>query len=205
MDVGNGTLAALHGVIESEGPPLADALVRQVDFEDAWGPLVAAGSRVAARGDEYALLTESIYEGYLVHYLRGRLLDTGDEDLLLLGGDFLYAYGLTRLAGLADVEAVEDFADLITLCAQLHAPGPQGKPSGELVGALWALTSLAVGTGRWSDCERVRLLVRRGDPRATAQLPEAVARRGREVGLGRELERALIAFRVAFSDGSRTT
>ncbi|MEX0993106.1 MAG: hypothetical protein WDZ37_03830 [Solirubrobacterales bacterium] len=198
-------LDALRDVVEGEGPPLADALVEPAGPEGLWGSLVAAGKRAQARRAQYALLTESIYEGYLLHYLQGRLIDTDDGDLLLLGGDFLYAYGLTRLAALDDVDAIADFADLIALCAQLHAPGSDGRPDRELAGALWALTSLAVGSGRWPEYEHARELVRIGDPEAARHVPEAALARAREVGLERELEQALIAFRVAFSGASRTT
>ena len=37
-------------------------------------------------------------EGYLLHFGRPRLLDTPDEDLRLLAGDYMYALGLSRLA-----------------------------------------------------------------------------------------------------------
>ena len=46
-----------------------------------------------------------------------------EPDLALLAGDHLYALGLERLAGLGDLEAVRELADLISLCAVLHADG----------------------------------------------------------------------------------
>jgi hypothetical protein len=93
-------------------------------------------------GDErFALVTESIYEGYLLHYGRPRLFAPADPDTAVLLGDYLYAHGLVRLAELDDVTAVADFAELISLCTQARAE--RRDPSGE--GAAWAATSALLG------------------------------------------------------------
>ena len=108
--------------------------------------------RAARRGPrrtpaEYALVVESVLEGYLLHYGRPRLLDTADEDLRLLAGDYLYALGLSRLARLGDLEAVRALADLITLCAR---PCRRRRRRGDRRPARRAcglLSALAVGGG----------------------------------------------------------
>jgi hypothetical protein len=70
---------------------------------------------------EHALVVEAVREGYLLHYGEPRLLRGHDEDLALLAGDYLYALGLDRLAALGDTESVDLLAELISICAQLHA------------------------------------------------------------------------------------
>jgi hypothetical protein len=93
-------------------------------------------------GDEsFALVTESIYEGYLMHYGRPRLFAPADADTAVLLGDYLYAHGLVRLAGLGDVRAVADFAELISLCTQARAE--QRDPATD--GAAWAATAALLG------------------------------------------------------------
>jgi hypothetical protein len=93
--------------------------------------------------ERFALATESIYEGYLLHYGRPRLFAPGDRDTAVLLGDYLYAHGLVRLAEHGDVRAVADLAKLISLCTQLRAEGP--APAG-VDGAVWAATAALLGT-----------------------------------------------------------
>ncbi len=96
--------------------------------------------------DGFGLAIESIYEGYLLHYGRPRLFSPADADTGVLLGDYLYAHGLVRLAGLENVSAVADLAELISLCTQLRAEratrrrtAPPGRPprrcSGRTMGA----------------------------------------------------------------------
>lgn len=101
--------------------------------------LVDSPAGEASRG-EYALLFEAIREGYLLHYERSRLLAGHDEDLALLGGDYLYALGLARLAALGDDRAVALLADLISRCAQLHAEGREAGAA-----QLWREAAEALG------------------------------------------------------------
>ena len=82
---------------------------------------------------------EAVYEGYLLHYGRPRAFDGMDEDFRLLAGDSLYALGLERLAAAGDIEAVRELADLISLCARVHA---EGRP--ELADGLWKATERAL-------------------------------------------------------------
>ena len=104
----------------------------------------------------YALGLETIYEGYLVHYGRPRLLEPADDDTALVLGDYLYAQGLARIAALGEVGAVGDLAELISLCAQAQADGREGD------GAAWAATAALIGQDRLDDARRA--LRERGDP-----------------------------------------
>jgi hypothetical protein len=92
--------------------------------------------------ERFALGLETIYEGYLMHYGRPRLFAPPDRDNALLLGDYLYAHGLVRVAGLREVEAVSDLAELISLCAQLRAAERDGD------GAAWAASAALLGRGR---------------------------------------------------------
>jgi hypothetical protein len=91
--------------------------------------------------DRYALGIETIYEGYLLHYGRPRLFAPEDGDTALLLGDYLYAHGLVRIEQSGTVEAVNDLAELIALCAYLRADAIAGD------GAVWAATASALGHG----------------------------------------------------------
>jgi hypothetical protein len=115
------TLARLRELIEAEGDPLAAGLLdtARPGARAVLGPIVAGGPRTTGHSEEYELLIEAIYEGYLLHYAQSRLLADGDADLALLAGDRLYALGLERLVALGDVEAVSELADVIALCALL--------------------------------------------------------------------------------------
>jgi hypothetical protein len=93
----------------------------------------------------YRLGLETIYEGYLVHYGRPRLLEPADDDTALVLGDYLYARGLARIAALGEVGAVGDLAELISICAQARADGREGD------GAAWAATAALIGQDRLED------------------------------------------------------
>src|SRR5919198_804448 len=69
----------------------------------------------------YTLGIETIYEGYLLHYGHSRLFAPRDGDTALLLGDYLYAHGLVRVERVGTVDAVNDLAELIALCAYLQA------------------------------------------------------------------------------------
>ena len=104
--------------------------------------LAASGPRAAGRSEDYELLVEAIYEGYLLHYGEPRVLSVADADLRVLAGDRLYAIGLARLVELGDTDAVAELADTITLSALA-----QGKGEQELADAVWAAGARAVGWG----------------------------------------------------------
>jgi hypothetical protein len=82
----------------------------------------------------FAVGLETIYEGYLLHYGRPRLFESGDRDTSVLLGDYLYAHGLVRIGALGDVDAVGALAELLSLCAHLRADGLPGD------GEAWAAT-----------------------------------------------------------------
>ena len=89
--------------------------------------------------ERYALGIETIYEGYLLHYGRPRLFTPKDRDTALLLGDYLYAHGLVRIEQVGTVDAVNDLAELIAMCAYLQAENVAGD------GAAWAATAALLG------------------------------------------------------------
>ena len=115
----------------------------------------------------FALGVETIYEGYLLHFGQPRLFAPVDADTALLLGDYLYAHGLVRIAATGSVEAVNDLAELISLCAQAQADGTAGD------WAVWAATASSLGAGVL-DAPRARLRELR-DPSALEQAARAAA------------------------------
>jgi hypothetical protein len=164
------------------------------------GALAATGPRAAEAPGEYTLLVEAIREGYLLHYDEPRLVDGADPDLRLLTGDYLYALGLERLAARGDLPAVRELADLISLCAQLHAEHAiEGGSS--LTGALWLASAVAVGAGASEEHERAKEAVRRGDGASDALL--AAARDAAErAGMADALAHAGDSIGLAIQDSS---
>jgi hypothetical protein len=123
--------------------------------------LAAGGPRACGRREEYELLVEAIYEGYLLHYGVPRIVHVPEADLRLLAGDRLYAVGLARLVELGDTLAVAELADTITLSALA-----QGAGSDALADAVWEAGARAVGWGS-SDAHRLaKELVLAGAPEA---------------------------------------
>jgi hypothetical protein len=122
-------LRALADQLRSEDTPIAAHVVDAGASlpEAELGQIAASGPRAAAAPGEYALVIESVREGYLLHYGEPRLLAGQDADLALLAGDYLYALGLDRLAALGDTEAVAVLSELIARCAWLHAEGRAGE------------------------------------------------------------------------------
>jgi hypothetical protein len=135
---------------------LAGALREPVDgeLEPVFSPL--------AEG-RYARGLETIYEGYLVHYGRPRLFEPADDDTALVLGDYLYAQGLARIAGLGETSAVGDLAELISLCAQIRADGREGD------GAAWAATAAVLAWRSATAATRDRSSSSHARPRATRQ------------------------------------
>ena len=110
--------------------------VQEPSAPAALGKLVSLGSAAAQDPAAYALVVESVREGYLLHYGEPRVIVGADPDLRLLAGDYLYALGLERLAGLGDLPAVRELSDLISLSAQLNADADGNGPSASQRGAL---------------------------------------------------------------------
>jgi hypothetical protein len=134
-------LRALAAQLREERTPISPHVVEPSE-EPGFGLLAAAGPRAAQAPGEYALVVESVREGYLLHYGEPRLLAGHDPDLALLAGDYLYALGIERLAALGDAEAVRELADLISRCAQLHAEGREDEAP-----EIWRASAVAVGGG----------------------------------------------------------
>jgi hypothetical protein len=189
-------LARLRSLVADEGGPLEGSLAPAPESpaDAPFAALVASGPLTRHAPGEYGLLVESILEGYFVHYGRGRIVVTGDRDLRLLAGDFLYAAGLARLAQLGDLAAVAELGDLIGLCARVHAAGDRaGSPPWRLTAPLWGLCTLAVGLGGWPEHAEAKQAARSDGLAATARVANAASERAERVGLRLELERALIA------------
>jgi hypothetical protein len=185
-------MTRLREVVAAEGEAIAPALA-PTPGDDVLASLVAA---VAPRdASEYALVVESVLEGYLLHFGRTRLLDTTDDDLRLLAGDYMYALGLNRLAALDDLAAVRALADLITLSARHHASAADDHSPLE---PLWALTALAVAGGPWPGYETAIARAREGHA-DSAQLSAEVSKKASEMGVELEARHALIAFRYVAS------
>jgi hypothetical protein len=132
-------LRDLAAELRDEETPISPH-VEEPGEESVHGTRAAAGPRAASAPGDYALVVESVREGYLLHYGEPRLLAGHDPDLALLAGDYLYALGLERLARLGDAEAVAVLADLIGECAQLHAEGRDDE-----VPARWEAAAAAIG------------------------------------------------------------
>ena len=139
--------------------------LRDTEADPALGELAAAGRRAQGAELDYAYVLEAIREGYLLHYGTPRVIADADPDLALLAGDHLYALGLERLAGLGDLEAVRELADLISLSAQLQAGAEPDRD--RALGALWLAAAVAVAGGA-----------------SPAHRPAKAALRGEEAGLG---------------------
>jgi hypothetical protein len=169
-------LQALAGRLHAEGGLLAGALVPEAALgalPARHGDLAAAGPRAAADPAAYAVLVEAIREGYLLHYAEGRVLRPDDPDLALLAGDRLYALGIADLAGLGDLGAVRELADVISLSAHAHAAG---RP--ELAEAAWDAGVAAVGHGGSERLEAAKDAARRLAPEAPALLRAGLGQEG---------------------------
>jgi hypothetical protein len=136
--------------------------------------LVAVFSPLADQ--RYRLGLETIYEAYLVHFGRPRLFAAEDSDTAVLLGDYLYAHGLVRIAGLGETDAVADLAELISLCGQLRAEDRAGD------GAAWAASAALLGAGA---LEEARAALRAGGD------PEPLLQAARAAAGGDAVERAL--------------
>jgi hypothetical protein len=159
-------LERLRALLREEGGLIATLI------EDATRPdhratsrspasVAAAGPRTRARREEYELLVEAIYEGYLLHYGAPRVVSAAEADLGLLAGDRLYAIGLARLVALDDTAAVAELADTITLSALAQGAGEQA-----LADAVWAAGARAVGWGSSKEHRRAKDLALSSAPEA---------------------------------------
>jgi hypothetical protein len=158
-------LARLRALLRDEGGLIA-SLVGDGDGDgdgecDSPASAAAQGPRAQGRREEYELLVEAIYEGYLLHYGAPRVVRTPEADLRVLAGDRLYAIGLARLVALGDTLAVAELADTITLSALAQGAGDEA-----LAEAVWAAGARAVGWGGSEQHSRAKELVAGGSPEA---------------------------------------
>lgn len=185
MLVAEQTLQALADQLRADdsviSPHVTDPDPRQ---EPALGLLAASGPGAAADPGEYALLIEAIREGYLLHYGQPRVVARADRDLTLLAGDYLYALGLERLAGLGDLASIRELSDLISLSAQLHAEDAAG------IAELWLASVTAVAAGSGPAHQQAKAAMRRSDPEAPQELWQGALRSAARAGIGDRLERA---------------
>jgi hypothetical protein len=158
-------LDQLAELLREEGGLVAELVVGEDEPGVSGGPspaaLAASGPRTSSRRDEYELLVEAIYEGYLLHYGEPRVVRCKDPDLGLLVGDRLYALGLARLVEIGDTFAVSELADTISLSALA-----QGAGDPELALEVWAAGARAVGWGSSDAHEHAKSLVLAGAPDA---------------------------------------
>jgi hypothetical protein len=155
-------LERLRALLRREGgliATLVDPVARTHragDGEHSCSParVAAEGPRTAGRREEYELLVEAIYEGYLLHYGSPRVVRAAEADVGLLAGDRLYAIGLARLVALGDTIAVAELADTIMLSALAQGAGEQA-----LADAVWAAGARAVGWGSSAEHRRAKSLV----------------------------------------------
>ncbi len=168
-----GTLRRLDEALRAEGGLIAAALAGAggEGADPGLGRLAASGPRAEGRREDLAFVVEAIREGYLLHYGRPRIVLSDDPDLTLLAGDHLYALGLAHLAGMGDLGAVAELADVIALCAQAHA---EEKP--DLADAAWEAGVTAVGWEADDALAEAKAAARGGAPGAAAAL-RAAARR----------------------------
>jgi hypothetical protein len=157
-------LSRLRVLLADGGGMMADLLAPDHEpAADPGGPALtaAAGPRAEGRREEYELLVEAIYEGYLLHYGDPRVIRAPEADLGLLAGDRLYAIGLARLVALGDTLSVAELADTITLSALAHGAGAP-----ELAEAVWEAGATAVGWGASEPHRLAKEMVLAGDPAA---------------------------------------
>jgi hypothetical protein len=166
--VSEDTLERLARLLQGEGGLMATLAATAAPADgraqrNGAGPaqVAAAGPRTEDRAEEYELLVEAIYEGYLLHYGSPRVVHAPEPDLRLLAGDQLYAIGLARLVALGDAAAVAELADTITLSALA-----QGAGDPELADAVWAAGARAVGWGSTEVHRQAKSLAFAGAPGA---------------------------------------
>jgi hypothetical protein len=164
-DSPSGDRAGNGNVARRDESPSADA-------DRLAGPaqLAASGPRAEGGREDYELVVEAIYEGYLLHYGTPRVLHVPEADLGLLAGDQLYAIGLARLVDLGDTEAVAELADMITLSALA-----QGAGEPQLADAVWTAGARAVGWGSSDAHRRAKKLAFAGSAEAIEAMRTSAA------------------------------
>jgi hypothetical protein len=167
---------ALREALDAEGGTVAGVLAAPAAGANGSleqpGPaqVAATGPRARGRELEYEVLLEMILEGYRLHYGDPVVVRPDDDDLALLLGDQLYALGLARLAGLGDLDAVAELADVISLAAQAHSASDR-----ELAQAVWEAGAVSIGWGSSDEHRRAKQRARGLEPGAEQALRAAAA------------------------------
>jgi len=183
-------LRLLAASLREEDSVISPHVVDPGTAEPALGALAAAGPRGAEAPGEYALVVESVREGYLLHYAVGRVIDGADADLALLAGDYLYALGLGRLAALGDLEAVRELSDLISLAAQVHDGSRPCEHARREASALWLASATAIGAGSSMGHDEAKARLRAESADAAVALWDGARAVAAAAGVGDELGRA---------------
>jgi hypothetical protein len=166
------SLQRLRVLLLEQGGMMASLVGSALDSRSGGSPaqLAASGPRAEGDREDYELVVEAIYEGYLLHYGTPRVVRVPEADLGLLAGDQLYAIGLARLVDLGDTEAVTELADMITLSALA-----QGAGELELADAVWTAGARAVGWGSSDAHRRAKDLAFAGDSEAIEAMRTSAA------------------------------
>lgn len=162
--------------------------VRESRISPVHGQLAALGPGAAANPGEYSLLVECVREGYLLHYDEPRVVVGVDPNLALLAGDYLYARGLERLAGLGDTEAIRELADLISLLAQIHV---RDDPPPLAAESLWIAAMVAIAAGSSDTHEVAKAALREQREDAAEVLASAATDGAERIGIRAELTLAI--------------
>lgn len=151
------TLKSMQREIAADSPLLA----QQLSPAPEAGAPGFANLFTAAHGgggnsyqNHYCFALEYIFEGYLLHYGKGRLLATDQRDLSLLAGDYMYARGLNRVAALNDLFAVRALAELIEFCSSMHSRQIHGRLALET----WAAVTICLALRAAGDKDMERLI-----------------------------------------------
>jgi hypothetical protein len=182
--------AALRaGLTAAAGALRAAAPARAGDVPLLYGPLLAALGPVT--GDD-PLALELIYEGYLVHYRRSRLLAGLSPKTGLLAGDHFYARGLRLVARRHDLAVVDLLSRLMAACSRLRAEAaPFGHDDDLWVVTVAAISALRAGGEAAPALALFRQVMAPGGVSTAAALPALARKRARELRLAdaRPLER----------------
>ncbi len=193
-------LSLLAEQLREEDSLLSPHVVEPAPGSAGLGMLAAAGRGAAdgpAVGASYALLIESIREGYLLHYATPRVLAGLDPDLALLAGDYLFARGIEQLAALGDLGALRELVDLIALSAQIH--GGASDRAQANAPPLWLACVGAVAAGPSDGHEAAKRSLIVAAPEAGRILAAAARETARRGGLDEQLSIAAesIGFPIA--------
>lgn len=135
------TLREMRREIAADSILFGERLLAETNLNETAGfsdLFMAACGDGAASPERYQRGLEYIFEGFLLHYGRNRLLKPDENNFYLLAGDYMFAQGLSAIAGLEDLACVRELAELIRLCSFIH--GENRDPA--LALSAWVVTTL---------------------------------------------------------------